>query len=56
LCRADTGGPEVVTQEDLAEKIGKTQANVNQYLSLLDLSPEILENITAVIKLGMRHF
>jgi ParB/RepB/Spo0J family partition protein len=49
-------GSEALTQEELADKIGKTQANVNQYLSLLDLSPKIWGNITAVIKLGMRHF
>jgi ParB/RepB/Spo0J family partition protein len=45
-----------LTQEELAESVGKTQANVNQYLSLLELSPKILENINAFIKLGLRHF
>jgi ParB/RepB/Spo0J family partition protein len=49
-------GPDALTQQDLADRIGKTQANVNQYLSLLDLSPRIFENINAFIKLGMRHF
>lgn len=47
---------QTITQDELAEKIGKTQANVSQYLALLELPPQILGNINAFIKFGMRHF
>jgi ParB family chromosome partitioning protein len=35
------------TQRDLAEEVGKDEATVSQYLSLLDFSPEVQKNFAA---------
>jgi ParB family chromosome partitioning protein len=47
---------EKMTQEELADKIGKDQTTVSKYLSLMSLSPKIWDNMNAFIKFGMRHF
>jgi len=41
-------------QKGLAEEVGKTEAWVSQYLSLLTFSPEVQKNLTRV-KLGMKQ-
>jgi ParB/RepB/Spo0J family partition protein len=45
-----------LTQEQLAEEIGKTQQNVSQYIGLMQLCPQILENTNRFVKIGLKHF
>jgi ParB family chromosome partitioning protein len=45
-----------LTQQDLADKIGKDRTTVTKYIALFELSPKIWENVNAFTKLGMRHF
>jgi ParB/RepB/Spo0J family partition protein len=49
-------GEEALTQEQLAERIGKSQQGISKYISLLALSPQIWANTNALVKLGLRHF
>ena len=45
-----------LTQEDLAGRLGKTQQNLSQYLSLLKLSSRIWGDTNRFVKLGLSHF
>src|SRR5207249_3336590 len=47
---------EDLTQTQLEERVGMDQSTISQYLSLLQLSPEIFKNIGRLIKLGVSHF
>jgi len=45
-----------LTQDQLAEQIGKTRQNVSQYVGLFNLSPRIWDNANTFAKFGLRHF
>src|SRR5262249_5738570 len=44
-----------ITQETLSERIGKTQASINQYLTLTKLKPEVQQIINRFINFKLAH-
>jgi ParB/RepB/Spo0J family partition protein len=43
------------TQDDLADKIGKSRGSITQYLVISRLEPQVQESVNRLTSLGMRH-
>jgi ParB/RepB/Spo0J family partition protein len=49
-----TQSPHNMTQEELGRKLGKTKANVNQYIAIADMKPEVQEKLNR-FNFGLAH-